>query len=383
MDLEPFVTGIKKTGYPLEYATVKTLLEAGWSVISNKYYLDKDENKPREVDVLAYRCSKQKDYDVFTVLLISCKKSEHSAWAFISRDINSKDPNADWEPSHFWTDYKPLAYATSTFYWPKKYHQLVNEKKVGEVLRQPTVEIFAFQEMGAHEKAHKGKGQQGSPLIERRPSGDSAIFGSVLSLMKAQSYEMSARAQKKRIKPAIYQFNLISLAETEFVGLHFNGEKIEPSEIDSAHYIARYIIEQQQTFARIFFVRSSKFADYLKNYAMLHQANCEILKEETAQFYEGIVKDQERYRIFIDDFKRRLQLLLRINLPEGIDMPKLDNLWFVWDKEKSALTLEVGFMKSEIMEFLHSNDAYKVTKKLLKQFYRYEGEFHFSDDMPF
>jgi hypothetical protein len=70
LNLDPFIVGIQKTGFPLEFEIVQILQDAGWRVISNKYYVDNDEEKPREVDVVAYKVNTANpSFDVYTGLL--------------------------------------------------------------------------------------------------------------------------------------------------------------------------------------------------------------------------------------------------------------------------------------------------------------------------
>ncbi|MBX9896091.1 MAG: hypothetical protein K2Y09_13110 [Nitrosomonas sp.] len=65
---------IHKTGFVLEYKVSDLLRQAGWTVISNKYYEDDFEGSVREIDLLAYKVRKVQQVDVYTTLLISCKK---------------------------------------------------------------------------------------------------------------------------------------------------------------------------------------------------------------------------------------------------------------------------------------------------------------------
>lgn len=59
---------------------------------------------------------------------------------------------------------------------------------------------------------------------------DSNIYASIMSTIKAQLYEMSVRSSNARKKPTIYQFNLLCLAETKFIKMHFKGERIDAEE---------------------------------------------------------------------------------------------------------------------------------------------------------
>jgi hypothetical protein len=376
MDLESFSSGIRKTGYPLEYETVRTLQDDGWSVISNKYYLDNDEEKPREVDVLAYKVSTANpDFNVYTTLIISCKKSEHSNWAFLTRDSNFRDPNADWEPTHFCTHYKPLDFMMkATKNWSSEYHRQARSREVKEVLRLPSVEVFATQEMATGE----------NKVPEGKACGDQQIFSSIMSLMKAQFYEMAVRRDNIREKPAIYQFNLVSLAETQFVRLHFDGANITPVFTDSEHYIARYIFNRKEVFARILFVRANAFLKILKDYDRLHLANCEIFNAQSNAFYDSIMKDPKKVDLFKEEFIRKLELALRRTSFTSDRRPtsevKIHSL--LWNIEKSVLQIDTS-SEEEDLELLNGYEYKISTGQLLKTIYRYQGEFEFINDIPF
>jgi hypothetical protein len=81
--------------------------------------------------------------------------------------------------------------------------------------------------------------------------------------MKAQSYEMEALPRRRKT-PSVYQFNLVSLVDTQLVQLYFKDSGQRATEVDEEHYIARYIINKRETFARIHFVRSDKFEKYYR-----------------------------------------------------------------------------------------------------------------------
>ena len=103
-DLSRFAIGIKKSGFPLEYQTALELKRAGWTVISSKYYLDDTTQTPREIDLIAYKVSKVHGFQVYTTLIVSCKKAEHDTWALLSRDADRTNPNTDWWPLHLWSN---------------------------------------------------------------------------------------------------------------------------------------------------------------------------------------------------------------------------------------------------------------------------------------
>lgn len=196
-----YAEGIGKTGFVLEYKVTELLRQAGWTVISNKYYEDDLVGTVREIDLVAYRMKKIQQVDVYTTLLVSCKKSETEVWALIAREMNLKDPNSNWWPLHVWSNDKALEFEISKSSTPKSFHQFAIEKGVNEALSLPAYEVFAFQEM------NKTSGV---------PKNDTNIFASITSLIKAQAYELGALPRRKK-NPSVYQFNLISVIESELV----------------------------------------------------------------------------------------------------------------------------------------------------------------------
>ena len=101
---------ILKTGFILENKVADILADDGWILISNKYYEDDLQATVRELDILAYKTSEIDGVDIFTTLLISCKKSEENVWALISRKLDSKNPNIKWYPFHAWSNEIPIRY---------------------------------------------------------------------------------------------------------------------------------------------------------------------------------------------------------------------------------------------------------------------------------
>jgi hypothetical protein len=362
-------TQIRKTGFVLENEIAQQLKVANWTVISNRYYVDDAEESVREIDLVAYRASRIQHFDVYTTLLISCKKSELNTWALLSRDIDLKDPNYDWQPFHAWSNDKGLTYQLGKPETAKRYHSGIASLGVREPLRTPAVEVFAFQEM------NKASGA---------PQNDKAIFNAITSLMKAQAYELGALPQRKRT-PAIYQFNLVSIVDSDLIRLMFRGGDIDASPIDQEHYVARYIIKKRETFSRIRFLRADVFANLLPEYAALHRSNCKWFDAECNAFYEGIVEDFERAEILIDDLRKELRWPLRSAFLEWkLTAPELDNLNVYWSERDRRLHV-FGSWGPAGTTALNTDEKVKekVAAALLK-IYRYSGAFDFEDDdIPF
>lgn len=368
MQTPPYADEIRKTGFVLENEVAQLLKGSGWTVISNKYYVDDSEETVREIDLVAYRVTKVQHLDVYTVLIVSCKKSDSNAWALLAREINLKDPNSDWWPLHAWSNDKALSFQLSQPGRAKAYHEAALESGVTEALRLPEVEVFAFQEMD------KNNG---------RPQNDKPIFSAVTSLMKAQAYELSALPGRKTL-PSVYQFNLLSVVDTELIRLNFNGAEIEQTDVETEHYLARYIIRKRDVFARVRFVRSRAFKTTLEDYARLHRANCTWFGTECDAFYSGILEDWKRVEVLLEDFFRRFRLQvgwrLQSHFKREFELSKPGLYW-----EKSDNGPRVGFdLPDDVIEFM--NDDAEIKKSIAAAFkatYRYDGQFCISFDIPF
>jgi hypothetical protein len=369
--LDNFANAIKTTGFVLENRIAQELKNAGWTVISNKYYIDDLQETVREIDLVAYCVTPIQHFNVYTTLIISCKKSEENAWALLSREINWQDPNIDWYPLHAWSNDKALNFQLSE---PKKassYYEQLASMGVKGSLGSPTVEVFAFQEM------NKNSG---------KTHNDKSIFSAVTSLMKAQAYELAALPTRQKA-PSVYQFNLLSVVDTDLIRLMFRNSTIECTELETEHYLARYIIHKREMFSRIRFIKADIFSSTLKDYELLHRANCNWFNTECNLFYESVLKDGKRAEVLTTQFKslinHEIPWKLARKFKRSID---IEIISVNWSKATNSPWISVfgSSVKIEVIDFLNSDPEIKdCVSKILKIVYRYEGEFHFEDEMTF
>jgi hypothetical protein len=369
MDLKNFEKQIAKTGFPLEHKIGSLLRSSGWTVINNRYYVDDQEQSVREIDLVAYKSRPVQHFRVCTTLIISCKKSDQNVWALLARRKEAFDPNLDQQPVHIWTNDKALSFMLSQSGWPRDYYTRAQELGVESTLADPRVSVFAFQEMNR---------ESGSPQNDR------PIFSSITGLMKAQSYEMEALPIRRKT-PSVYQFNLVNLVDTQLVQLYFKDSGQRATEIDEEHYIARYIINKREMFARIHFVRADKFETALEDYGRLHSANCDIFSKSCDEFYEGVLSDTKRTQVFLEEFEKETKALLELRLRFGLNLEaKLGGMWLYWDKKAQFVDLMLP-IHDEAVAFLNKDDdAKRYVRKALAKYYRYNGTFSFAiDDVPF
>ncbi len=93
--------------------------------------------------------------------------------------------------------------------------------------------------------------------------------------MKAEGYEIESLSKRKKYD-CLYNFNLISIAETELVKLFFDDNGVTASIVDDDKYIGSYIINNNDVQSRIHFINSNKFKDIVCDYNNLHKVNREF-----------------------------------------------------------------------------------------------------------
>lgn len=363
---DKYAEKIRQTGFILECKVADYLRHAGWTVISNKYYEDDFEGSVREIDLLAYKVWKVQHLSVYTSLLISCKKSEANIWALLARKINLKDPNADWWPRHVWSNDKAVGYEIADPTSSKSYHDQLINLGVKEALSTPDYEVFAFQEMNRNTGA---------------PQNDKNIFSAVTSLMKAQAYELGALSQRKK-SPCIYQFNLLSVIESDLVRLVVNNDTITQETIEAEHYISRYIIKKNETFSRIRFITYASFEEKLKDYDRLHQANCIWFDTSINSFYAGILSDYKRWSILIEHFRSRIIWDINRSIErKHKEKIEKDLISVGWNIENKRAAIEIFLFDEEIIQSLNDDPMlHKKVASAFKEIYRYAGDFNFEVD---
>lgn len=71
---------LDEQGYPLEMNVARSFQEAGFSVSSSEYYLDPNEGKPREIDVIASMETTISGISFQLAFTVECKSSKESPW---------------------------------------------------------------------------------------------------------------------------------------------------------------------------------------------------------------------------------------------------------------------------------------------------------------
>ncbi len=377
MDIKKFETTIRKTGFELEFNVSECLRKHKWTVINNKYYVDDVALTVREIDLIAYKINIVESIYVYTVLIVSCKKNEENIWGLLSKDKNINDPNTDWYPVSAWSNNEVLKYMLSNYNWKDGYLSLCKDYDIHADLIEPEHHIFAFQEM------NKANGS---------PKNDKNIFASISSLMKAEGYELSSLSKRKK-EDCLYNFNLISVADTELVKLHFGEESVDASLVDNDKYIGSYIVNNNDVQSRIHFINSEKINDVISSYDKLHQMNRVYFKGLVSNFYKDAVKNIDKTEVFKKPFLKSIIFKVnRVLKTYHNTLVDEDDFNLFWNKDKGSLEIDLSLgiqfpseSEDAAIEKLNSDKSLNegVRKSLLK-YYRYSGDYIFSNDyIPF
>ncbi len=369
MTNEKYLDGIKSTGFELEFLISKSLTNKGWTVINNKYYIDDVQGSAREIDILGYKVSLKNKIQVYTVLIISCKKNSDNTWALLSKSKNENDPNIDWNPVTLWSNHKILKLMVECYNWKNNYinasSSLYNE------LFTPEKHIFAFQELNNK----NGK-----------PQNDRAIFNSIVTAMKSQDYEIGSLNKRKK-EESIYNFNLISVVDAPLLRINYGEDNPYVDEIESDIYVGSYIINKKETISRVHFIKSNVFDSCLTTYNTLHSHNINQSETIYNSYFIDCLKEKRKIELFKNEFNSSLRyevykVLRKLRYPDNVDFK---DLTVSWDSNKNCALIEVdGVFDEKEVNALNSNITIKTNvAAALKKYYKYESNFYFSGDIPF
>lgn len=366
---EKFITGIKLTGFGLEFSISENLTKNGWTVINNKYYIDDVQGSAREIDILAYKTALQNNIQIYTVLIISCKKNRENSWALLAKDKNLNDPNMDWTPVTIWSNQKILKLVIENFDWKKSY--ISSSHNLNNQLLSPTKHIFAFQEL------NNKKGT---------PQNDKVIFNSIISCMKSQDYEIRSLDKRKK-EDSIYNFNLISVIDAPLLRINYGDSDPSIERIDSDIYVGSYIINRKEKISRIHFITANTFESHLSIYNDLHSHNIKQTSVIFDSYYIRCMENKKKVDLFIKDFNRNLRwdIYTAIKNFRTDNNANLNDISILWDKKKNCVSLSVEEVWDDAeVNMLNTNNEIKVkVASILRKIYQYDGDFYFESNVPF
>jgi hypothetical protein len=203
--------------------------------------------------------------------------------------------------------------------------------------------------------------------------------------MKAQAYEVRALPTRKT-RPCIYHFSLLSVVDAEMIRIVFEDDAVSPSELESEQYLASYIIDKKQDVSRIRLVRASTLKKAISDYDKLHVFNCKVFSDYCNEFYDGVLEDWSRTKIFIEEFRSAVWLPLHLRIYKTFKKDvKRESIGLSWRSEHSDVAVTLPLEDEHLIVLNKDVRSNAAIKKALADIYRYKGSFQFSDneDIPF
>ena len=381
--MEDIKKAIEQSGFLLENYVSMILKEHGWQIITNRNYIDDVKGVEREIDILAYKvfADEQENIDYITTLIISCKKSDKYKWCFLTRDIDANACNINWTPLHYCTSDDRLKYMT------ENHSEIItNRYKIHRAVRHLynfDKMVFAYAQLA--EPQNKNERKQKGNLYA---ASNEDIYNSISTTIKAISNEKVSRmraygdARKKRY----YTFHALSVFEGEMYDVHFDKEGVdEVTKIQSIQYINRHIVNNIDDFYIVNFINREEFGYRLQIFDFLHQENMRTLPKLLKGFYKNIFEYPERVKLIWDKFVLKMTIQVSMALPHPYRPVSLS---YDYGKVAKHLHIEVSSTQADIseadIEALNNNEKLrKKTQEYLKKLFDFDGQFSFTEVLPF
>lgn len=371
---------IDTTGFPLEHKLTEAFRRAKWSVLSNRYYVDDVDGRARELDLIAYRVYSFKDVDVYTSVLISCKKDAQHTWAFLSRARNNADKNIDWRPVHFWTDLEPLNTYLHHCDWKSRYFS--NDKRSSQFAIDVPSDVFASQLIAPPGKTQPAREpKKANPAKPATAQNDSAIFNSISGLLKALDSEISALPNRVRNKKRLYLFNLAVVVDAPLVVVKYQKSGVEVVPTNELLMLAQYMVSRRHLSAQVRFLQADRIKWFIEELDHLATVNGRFFAGLVHEAYSAILTDDAVRKYYSGVLTARLKDTLNFILAKESAHEQLGCIEL--GARDKTLILGLDTFGDAALVLNENKKAQEVTKQALKQTCRFEGPFRFEDDIPF
>ncbi|MBV6866457.1 hypothetical protein [Xanthomonas euvesicatoria] len=358
------INALQGTGFILEHKVAMEFQKKKWKTINGRYYLDDVDGRARELDLIAYKVTKGEDIDIATVVLVSCKKEAKNTVALLSRKRPKVDPNADWEPVHWWTKSEPMNSYLLSEDWKEKY--LDSNPDIKEKVLSPKRDIFAFQLV-----SEGGTAQNDKP-----------IFDSVTCLMKALDHEITQLRSKTKKTRRIYQFVLCTVFDAPMVDVQYEHSPAKVLHIRRTTYFSRYIVNKKDSSALIHFIRSEEIDKFLGDLDSLHKHNAKFFTAQVQQAYDAIKTSPQVRKYFSSNAGWEFKLILnRRRRKITKNTQKIEELNFGY--YDGQLQIEVDVSEDTVKSLNNDKGTREEISALLKEKLRYTGEFNIEEMIPF
>lgn len=375
---------LSKTGFPFEHHVFQQMQRRGWVARTNRLYIDSEEDKTREMDLLCYRQSKGPEVTVCTAILISCKARNGKPWVLLTRDWPARRPSwYPYPPVPVWTNSEALNFEVTQPAWGLEYFNLADATGLKSWASDSPREVFALQEFEFKQPA-SNKAGTAYPVFG--PKGDSSLYEGTMSLLKALAYENSAVKSRRAgsEEQIVYQFNLVQLIDGELYEARFGNAEPQVAPIDRYRYFARTMLNGEEFSARIEFCTRQGLPQLLDDLNKVHDFNGLHFNGRVHNFYEQVPTSRVRLDAFRAELETQVTSWLHYCEPS---QPPLTKGWLTAGPciEGGPLKIRLNIDEQLVARLNQHRNFKSYVRSSVKDIYRFEGEIEieWDDDIPF
>ena len=295
-ELEKIKKALAKTGHIFEHHIGTQFEQEGWMIIPNKFYLDRDDNKGKEIDLVAYRISEVREQTAYiTVVVIEAKQSQKNKWVFFTKGDYMGDINMHTAPLYYHNEIEEVGRYLS----PNALLAGMGEREQLDLFNFPR-KAYTFAEV-----ADDRKGHQGSSFF--RAIATNTIYNAIFGVIKAHMSELDFY-RNRRIARDEKRFYLV------FPLVVFNGDLLEAQigpggaidlqETTAIQYVNRYRSPAYDNFYSANIIRQDALPEYIDIYTRIHDGIQGQVQGMMDKFYSNL--DLTSFELLWDRIINRL-----------------------------------------------------------------------------
>lgn len=370
---------LNQTGFPFEHHVFRTMTARGWRTRSSRLYVDGEEGKTREMDLLCYRISKGEEVTTCTALIVSCKARHQKPWVLLTRAW--PDRSLGWlqyPPVPVWSNSNAVSFEVGRSSWGLDYFNFAEATGLRAWAADSPGEVFALQEFEAIKSHSHGKKPEAGPKFNAK--GDSSLYEGAMSLLKALAYEVAAVDGRRRVSKEkfVYQFNLLQLLDGDLYEASFSHDPPKVGKVDRYRYFARTMLAGKDFSSRIEFCTKAALPALCDELAKLHEFNCQHFDARAKSFYRELLRSPERLEALLPELEAGLRPMYRLHT--GDDEQATEWLRVRWAEDEGLLKV-VLVAEPEVVARLNGKPHFMTfLKRVVARVFRYDGPIALVDD---
>ncbi len=357
--------------FPPEFKIFRMLEKHGWSVDAQKKYIPQIPGDTFGLDLLASKSIYHDGVNYNTILLIDCKKNNLNDWLFFTTRQLGEGEDPSRLPIVNWSGNRYLEYALEKIPWKQRMHSKLRQYNFLEQLYVSGRQTVGFREM------RKG----GHTLSD---DGEIGLYFD--RLVKALGFELNTLYRAGN-PDSFYNFNLLLPMDEPFREVYASGSGDRQPQMEAPDHLGvvhRCILEGRDFLVKIDVCTFQAFEKRLLLYDQLHEWNCTFFAHLMEDFFEGIFKDPARKEFQLKHC--RTSFIHHLNREISGNFRHMENkfvkdLSLRFDSNRQLLEIDV-YADDDVNVFLNeSEEARKIARKFLQEWFRFDGQFNFSEPL--